>query len=572
MPTGGGGGGGAGGGLVTDNNARLLVEDDVAGDTEAIGGVINDTPLFDFSEDVEPPSIEEGDSLGIGWGGPYKMLWGVGVYQRAGSFPNIDYAGPGAPQPPVLTPINPVGFRQVVSQLDGNIPWTATPNEWGCGLGPGSWGSWHESEYWVFVTIPEHPVDMAGIFLTFEVSNFRGAATGVLVRATDTTPVVGRQGEVVASGPLTAGVHTVLVPAALVPAEGGTLWVGLCPAWQADYDFSEGTPGDGSQGQCSVSFYPPFASGEGNSGALNVAPFSTAVWGALVSPGSGAFGTIVEQDDEDSPFEGGNDVIDFGGDASVYGVSDGSFYVTGPGTRCIGAVGDGETTEEDEGDDESTDQPMGIWADPWSIKGEFEVTDLGATDAYIEVTTNRGGSITVGKVLLGPTPGVSVTTSVGTDFKAVAITAGVKWSFRFDDRSEMFLRGKVWLSSLGEPAEWDVEIALPEEDDDEQEDFVDEYKDRFVVCLKAAEDQTVRLYPPTAQASAANALVHERLGWASGTTDRFVASMPFMPGTVEFEVGGIFVPPNREDAETGEVWLDYQPTAGMVVWLRYQAE
>jgi hypothetical protein len=160
--------------------------------------------------------------------------------------------------------------------------------------------------------------------------------------------------------------------------------------------------------------------------------------------------------------------------------------------------------------------------------------------------------------------GISVGTADGSAFQAVTVTAAEVWAARFDDRSEGWLRGKLWRVADGEPADWTVEVAVPDETADTG--------DRLAIWVRAQDGQTIRLWPPEAVASAPGSWVHERLGVASGTTDRFVTSHAFVVGTLELELAGIFAPPAREDAENGHGWLDYKPTAGMVVWARYLAE
>ena len=183
------------------------------------------------------------------------------------------------------------------------------------------------------------------------------------------------------------------------------------------------------------------------------------------------------------------------------------------------------------------------------------------------LTTTRAGERLIGTVHFGDTgnvAGISVATPEGEEFTAVTITTGDRWAFRFDDRSEGWFRGKLWKIADGEPAAWTVEIAVPDESD--------ETGDRIVCCVSAQSGQTIIVYPITATASAQGGLIHERLGIASGDTDRFVTTHQYVAGTLELEFAGVFAPPTTESPATCEAWTDYMPTAGMVVWARYLAE
>jgi hypothetical protein len=301
--------------------------------------------------------------------------------------------------------------------------------------------------------------------------------------------------------------------------------------------------------------------GELGSGILRLAGVGTGTW-ALYSAAGSDFPATVTLDDEEDPWEGGNLVLDAGSEGSpVSGVTNGTFYVEGPGGRGIVAIGD----LEDE------DQPRGPWAEPLSIEFRFIVDVLGdegdAQPSEIEVTTTRPGQRLVGTVHLGDASspaGVSVATADGTEWRAVTVTAEEVWAARFDDRSDGWLRGKLWRVADGEPADWTVEVAVPDETADTG--------DRLAIWVRAQDGQTIRLWPPEGTVAATGSWVHERLGVASGLGDRFTASHAFVSGTLELELSGIFAPPVREDPANGHAWLDYLPTAGMVVWARYLSE
>lgn len=546
-----GGGGGAGGGLITDANARLLVEDGVGG-PEDEDVATRELPVFDWTTDVDPPSIEAGDSVALSFA-PYVMSWGRAhnVYSpEPPPFPGAaSFVSVGAEYGPTLTPTHPT-IKHIAS-LTGtyNTGWTYTPGAFGCGLGLGSDSGWDEKERWYMTTMPEPVADAAGISFSVTID---GPAVGksVVVRIRSAAPTAGRQGTVVATIPV--GTSAVTIPGAALPAEGSELWVGFAPGWQADYDLTSVAPIG----------YPAVCRGVSlDYGAeMTVTDFSGFAW-AVYSAASGDLGYTTVLDDEDDPWTGGNSIIDMGSEGGTSGVSDGAFYSTDAGGRCLATVGDLEDDEE----------PRGPWSDGWSVTFQFSLSALGdAMDTQpseIEVTTTRSGERTVGTIHFGDTSsasGIEVESATLTDFAAFTFTADARYAARFDDRSDGWLRGKVWLVSDGEPAEWDVEVEMPEESADDG--------DRVVICIRSQDGQTVRVYPVYARATSQGGHIHERLGIASGTTDRFVTSQRYQEGSLGFTFAGVFAPPVRESGETCEAWMDYKPTAGMVVWADYLTE
>lgn len=532
-----GGGGGAGGGLITDANARLLVEGDVSGAEPIAYGDTEDRPIFDWGTDVPPPTIVEGDAISLAI--TYQHLeWGESV----GSYSGSTYIE-GPEFGPSLYPTSAIFWAYSWAGWH-NIPFHVTP----CGFGPGAFGGWSEREIWLdLFVVPEHPADLAGIYLDIDMGAGQGAATNANVMVLDSAPTVGRQGFVIATIPPSATTR-VLVPASRVPAEGGHLWVGIGPSWQADYA-SFGA-------QCATEFQNPVLTGQYGSGRIAVNNVTAAAFATYSDPG-GDLGTTPVNDDENDPHEGGNTIIDFGTEGSpTTEVSGGAFRVTGPGGRCLGVVGDREDEEE----------PAGVWGDPFAAGMTFEVSAIGDGPglSHIEVTTTRPGLTTVGTVHLGDStraPGISVTVGSTTVYQAVSISTGEVWAARFDDRSECEFRGKLWLVADGEPTDWNVTVDLPT-------DGTEDVLDRIVVCVRADTSQTVTLYPVTGAASAPGSWIREKLGVASGTTDRFPTSHLFHAGTLRYLLSGVAAPPVHPD----EARLDYQPTAGMTVWAEYLTE
>lgn len=511
--------------------------------------VPTEQPVIDWTEDVVLPSIAPGSSLG-GWGQQYRLRWGQYPFLHEGG------GGPGSPTPVYLEPGPTWGpewqalalpyYTKSVQSMDGagNVSHPFSPAAWECGLGLGSTGGWRESEWWTSLqaSLPSAPSDAAGILvdITLDVPGGPGV-TGGIVYVRSSAPTAGRSGTPVASIPM--GTTTVLIPLAAV-TPGGPLWLGVGPAWQADYRYVTAEHGLGDEGAC-VGGYTS------RSGWLRVALATDPTWAIYAAP-AGDLGNTVPLGEDGTPWEGDNPIvigtIEGAPDVSV---SDGGLHVSDGGFSVV---------VQGAGEDE--DQPPGPWSDQagWSVTFPFEVDVLG-DPAAIVVSTTRPGTETVGTISLDTTPSLAVSTSAGTDAVAVAIGAGERWMARFDDRSGWF-RAKVWLASEGEPAEWLVEVPSPESDETTG--------DRVVITLRAASSQTVSMYQVAATPPAASGTwVRERVGISSGATDRVVTSQIHVLGSLYFDVGGSFVPASREDGVAG--WLDYTPTAGMVIWANYIA-
>jgi hypothetical protein len=342
----------------------------------------------------------------------------------------------------------------------------------------------------------------------------------------------------------------VFIPAASVPAAGGHLWVGIGPSWQAEY---------GSFGAvCGTEFQNPVLTGQYGSGRIAITNVTGAAFATYSDPG-GDLGVTVELDGEEYPFSGGNTIVDAGIEGSpTTEVSGGAFRVTGPGGRCLAAIGDREDDEE----------PAGVWGDPYSPRIPFEVDAIGtgAGPHQIELTTTRPGLLAVGTVHLGDdsrAPGISVTVGASTVYAPVTITTGERWMARFDDRSGAYYRGKLWRVADGEPTAWTVEVAIPE-------DGTEDIADRLQLCVRADTSQTVVVYPVTASADAPGGWVSEFLGVADGLSDRFALPSPARSGTVVLDLSGLAVRPLSYDGTYAV--LDYQPSAGMTVWATYLSD
>jgi hypothetical protein len=538
---GGGGAGASGGGLLTDGSTRLIVEDDVStapeGDTRTVR-------LDDFARVVDPPSWEAGDSIT------------ASITERpASKGVNVD----GVAQSFTLA----AGGVAKVGSYVGDWYKTISAPDYACSYPEGDFRGWWDREVWGQITIPAHPTGMAGATVTVKGFGADGsgygagglaATAGLDVVVMSSQPTDTWQGTPVGHIPVDDADHDVFVPGSLIPAAGGSLWVGVRAGWSSEHD-SAGP-------YCSFPLWP-YDSGIGNSGKC-LASISGAAWATWIVEGD-SLGSLVTPD-EDGPWEGGNAWQDAGTEGSpTSGIDGQGFYVTSesPAGRGIRVVGDLEDDEE----------APGPWSDRAAIRFEFDLDATGSLVAAgtrsIEMTVIGEGLHLVGTIHLGDTghaPGIGVHGGVESDYAAVTLTAGDRWVAIFDPRSGSF-RGKVWRVIDGEPAEWQVECDIAETDD---------HGDSLTFWLRAGNgvgsEQTVRLLSFSAVPDASGMWVDERLGLASGTTNRFGPSHQYVEGTLRYRVSGVVVPPASEDGGAATGTLDAIPTAGMHIWARYLAE
>jgi hypothetical protein len=263
-----------------------------------------------FSRVVAARTIETGDPLGVSLTvtGAAK---GVNIY--------------GVEQPFTL------GGAARVGSWVGD--WYATPG-WGdyaCSYPQGDFRGWWDKEVWGYLTVPAHPSGMAGIYVTvqpfgwsqppFRVhSGGRAQVDGLEAVAKSSAPTDSWQGSPIGKVPADGSSHVVFIPAAYVPLEGGTLWVGVRAAWRCDYD--AGRP------YCNFPLWP-YDTGMGNSGKCQVS-LSSPTW-ATMSEDAVDWGTTEDgQQWQDAGTEGG----------PVAGIDGEAFYVEGPGGQGIALVGD----------------------------------------------------------------------------------------------------------------------------------------------------------------------------------------------------------------------------------------
>ena len=154
------------------------------------------------------------------------------------------------------------------------------------------------------------------------------------------------------------------------------------------------------------------------------------------------------------------------------------------------------------------------------------------------------------------------------DYAAKALTLDESWKAKFDTRSGLYVRGKLWRSAAGEPTAWDVEAPL-----DETEDALD----RWTLWLRAGNDgstQGVRVTKSVAMQGAITGqrIVKEWLGRASGLERTFTVAHAFKRGSLRAYVNGIGIAPIEVDSENGRFTLDFWPTARSAMRATYTAD
>ena len=243
---------------LTLNNKRKRRKPKMGrGDIEA-GGTADTRPkpVDRFSRVVAPATIETGDALGV-------SLVGVGATKGV----NVN----GVEQPFVLG----TNFTSRVGSYVGDWYKTRSAPDYACDYPDGDFRGWWDKESWAYLTVSAHPAGMAGVYVTIHPFGADGSGYGAGGRATiDGLEVVAKSsaptdtwqgspiGKVVAFDSDTV----VLIPAAYVPLEGGSLWVGVRANWRCDYAANPPycdyplwpyDTGLGNSGRCQVSISDP---------------------------------------------------------------------------------------------------------------------------------------------------------------------------------------------------------------------------------------------------------------------------------------------------------------------------
>jgi hypothetical protein len=511
--------------------------------------------LDDFGRTVAPPGWETGDSIGSD-----ITKWGIYTeFLRYGA--GATWPGQGTLHEEGPTTYGPyyVGSLSAMHGVSSFIGSKATgwtqqvPGVSPCGGWDFWFAGWEDRETWYKFTVPAHPAGMAGITGTLQTdigaAPSAAAQAGIDVVALGSAPTTTWEGTVI--GNIQPGGNIVfLVPGAMVPAEGGEMWIGLRPAWKCNY----------GEEYCGWS-WPQF-NGAGNSGRFFSPPWVTGLaWATWTTAGTSLGSAAVV---DEAPWEGGNAWHDGGIEGSpVYGMDGSSYYVeaeaeSGHGMDMLGP-----------GEDE--DEPGGPWGDGWMLDILFTVDAHGAGTGgprTIEVRTTGDLWQTVGTVHLGDATraeGISVAGPTTTDYVAKALTLGEKWTARFDSRSGR-MRGKLWKVGDRMPAKWDVEVDIDETTDD---------GDRFELWTRvgngAGNSQKVNILRLDAAQMARDdqRIVRERIGFANGDEHIFKPSHQFREETLRFYVNGVKASPDKEWDDDAKARLDGLPTKDMMIRATY---
>jgi hypothetical protein len=427
-----------------------------------------------------------------------------------------------------------------------------TTEDCGCPGLDNCFKGWKDIERWYWLTVPAHPADMAGITVQVSTPALDGVAAtyGAQVVVLSSQPTDTWQGGVV--GVVGPSGGEVFIPGGLIPAAGGELHVGLQANWQTN------------RGSVVCGWVWPFTTGEEESGRYR-ASITTPVWQTFTA-GDDDFGSAAVV--ADAPWDGGNAWHVAGTEGSPTAGIDGSaYYMTAASPSGHGLYMVGEREDDDEA--------WGPWSDcGWSLEGTFVVDVLGDTGTAgprsIEVRTTGEGEQSVGTVWLGDSsraPGISVGGPTTTVYAPVTLTAGDRWRFAFDTRSNK-VRGKLWLASGTEPAAWDVETPMEETEDIDA--------DRWTLWLRGGQagDQTIRVLQVKARKGANDGqrVAKELIGRASGTATGFTTRHPYRPGTLRVYVNGAGVGPRSEDPDGAAFTLDFPPTARSILRASYTVD
>lgn len=535
----GGGGGGGGGG----NKGPNTTPKDQPVDTTPY-------PLDDFDRVVAPPTISDGAVIaGIALAGQMRLTrthgetpvwlgpdWVAGANGEVGSYLGSWYNG-----------------------HTSRPTWTA------CAGLNNAFTGYKEIETWYELVVSAYPGDAAGIKVTFEAGTpggVQGPGYGevapIEVVASSVQPDDMRQGFVV--GELMAGQSgTFTVPMGAVPTAGSKLYIGYRTKWEADaknadFDYACGWTWPFMCNSYTLDNHgTEYAGHSGEVGQILPADATWQVWDAAAAD----LGSLPA--DPDAPWEGGNDWQDAGseGEGDAWGMDGAAFYLTAeaPSGKGLTVVGNRE-------DD---DQAEGPWSDMgWAQEVWFTVDAHGDTAAagtrHIESSTTGEGESTIGTVHLGDSgrdEGISVAGPTVVDYDAQALTLDTEWRARFDTRSGLYVRGKLWLASDGMPSKWNVQALLSQTDDD---------LDRWTLWLRggngAGFEQTIRVLHTRAMAGGVpgQRIVKELIGRSNGLENSFKTAHPFRPETLRAYVNGIGVAPSSADGAESSFGLDFWPT------------
>lgn len=437
--------------------------------------------------------------------------------------------------------------------------WTTNPGL-GCTGLDFTFTGWLRRETWQVFTVPAYPTDVAGLTLgtyTFTApTGIRGGTVGQLEGASlvvlSSAPSGMGQGTVVAHLP--SGVATTaFIPASLLPAEGGTLYVGVVPNWSANY------------GGYTCGWAWPWMDGQGHSAKGYYDSSLTATWQSW-AVSADDWGAAASDDDTGAWWEG-NLPWAVAASGGAYGYDGDSLYLTvaAGGQETLTATMKGTSTADIADDN---DAAMG---EPWSaengvaMKVRFKLTTAGsvseAGSRYLRFRWHDGRDVLTCVVRLGDMEygqGLVVYDGDGYDadnYVAKDITEGTWMWLELDSRNPAYLKARMWaeggMYGSGMPVKHDIVV---ERNDGAESPSRDDY---FEISISAGNmtgaDQTVAVDAVYFCGSGADCdWVQEYMGQGDGSTFLFETAQAFKPDSLWWFVDGLHTRIESVDAERGQ--------------------
>jgi hypothetical protein len=454
------------------------------------------------------------------------------------------------------------GPTTVASSL-GTAAWSwISANNTSCGGFSFQFDGWFEKESWHSYTIPEYPTDIAGLnlgtFTFFAPTGLAGGTVGQLEGAnlvvTDQEPGAMKQGTFVKWLPHNVAT-TVFIEKSLLPAAGGTLYVGVQPNWIANY------------GGYTCGFRWPWMDGQGNSAECYVNYSLTPVW-QTYDTGASEWGSAEDDDTSGAWWEGNLPWLITSSDAGSWGLDGEHLYLTCPAGSPDTLTATMYGTDEADIDD-SVDDAVG---EPWSLetgvamKARFKLTTAGSlteTGArYLRFRWHDGRDLITGEARLGDQlyaqgilgyDGDGYTTT--DNYVAKDITEGEYMWLMIDTRNPDYLRFKMWdegdVLGYGEPGKADLLVSR--NDDSENPDKRDYFELSMSAGNATGADQTIQVDRILFCGSGDDCeWTYEYIGSGDGTNFKFETSQPFKKGSLAFMVDGMDTPPVVLDTTKGQ--------------------
>lgn len=554
---------------------------DIPGAMDPEEGVISlDTPcnpfqdttcylLDDFNRSLTVDTYSAGDSISVEHysaftSGPSICLEG-----------EVDEDGNFGIDGPMGIPYN----TSVDSSLgSGAHGWVGNP---GCGCDglDFTFTGWFERSYWLKMTVPAHPAQMAGILigpLTFIApTGLAGGTVGqaegaqILVASSEPTSVYhGTSVGVLANGVA----QTIHIPPSHVPAEGAELWVGIAPNWRANL------------GSYTCGFRWPWMDGKGNSAQCYVNGTATTTWATWDASGND-FGYGSDGDAQGAFFDG-NLPWDMTSTGGSWGIDGDDLYLTvaAGNTFVLTATMNGASTANlDDSYDAAVGEP---WTEDSGVKmnARFKLTTAGSTSEsgrrYLQFRWQDGYNEYKGRVELGDTSyaqGLTLSDETAESFKAKDIEEGT-WSwFQLDTRNPGYLRGKLWTEGTamgsGEPPIYDLEVSI--EDTTESGVTGNFFEVQISAGNQTGADQTVEIDRICFARGGEDCIwVQERIGQGDGLTNLFGTPQPYKEGSLWFFVDGLHVRTTPDDANKGTFYAvdNNSPAENAVLIARYRVD